>query len=306
MTEKNRYKVVAIFGPTAVGKTELAVRLADLLRKRNEHPVAVSADALQIYQGLERLTGVASNEQQAKLEHRLISCVPVDRSFSVGEYAQLAHREIDGLIESGAIPIVVGGTGLYLRAAIAQLSLAPPVDRQIRIRLQRELAEVGLEALHRRLAELDPPTAERISPTDKQRVLRGLELAEAGVAVPSRRSEELWTKQTRHPTLLVGLELERGSLYRRIEQRVDDILAAGALEEVHAAVAAGASSTARKALGFEELLVGDIAGMKRRSRNLAKRQLTWMRKLAEVHRVDLTELDPETAARQIFDLYGVS
>ena len=118
--------VLAIFGPTGVGKTALAVAVAQRLRARGERPVAVSADALQVYQGLETLTGVPSLAERAGLEHRLVSILPVDARFSVGEYSELAHAEIDGLLAQGASPIVVGGTGLYLRAALAELACAPP------------------------------------------------------------------------------------------------------------------------------------------------------------------------------------
>src|ERR1700758_4267830 len=118
--------VIALFGPTGVGKTAVAVALARRLRARGEDPVAVSADALQVYEGLETLTGVASAAEQAALEHRLVSFLPIDASFSAGQYAELAHAEIDGLLAAGRRPIVVGGTGLYLRAALAELDLGPP------------------------------------------------------------------------------------------------------------------------------------------------------------------------------------
>ncbi len=118
--------VLALFGPTAVGKTDVAVALARRLRARGERPVAVGADALQVYEGLEILTGVATAEQRAELEHRLVAFVPVTETCSAGAYARLAHAEIDGLLAEGATPIVVGGTGLYLRAALADLALRPP------------------------------------------------------------------------------------------------------------------------------------------------------------------------------------
>src|SRR3954449_4865660 len=148
--------VLAIFGPTGIGKTALAFALADRLRARGERPVAVSADALQVYRGLETLTGVPTAAEQSRLEHRLVSILPVDARFSVGEYAQLAHAEIDGLIHVGARPIVVGGTGLYLRAALADLRLRPPPPAELRARLERELDERGAEALHADLGARAP------------------------------------------------------------------------------------------------------------------------------------------------------
>src|SRR3954470_9059518 len=129
-------EVIALFGPTGVGKTAVAVALAELLRARAESPVAVSADALQVYRGLEVLTGVATAAEQARLEHRLVSFLPVDAHFSVGEFARLAHAEIDALLHAGATPIVVGGTGLYLRASLADLGLRGPPPPQLRARLE--------------------------------------------------------------------------------------------------------------------------------------------------------------------------
>ncbi|MBA3299732.1 MAG: tRNA (adenosine(37)-N6)-dimethylallyltransferase MiaA [Thermoleophilaceae bacterium] len=234
--------VVAIFGPTGIGKTAVAVALAGLLRERGEDPVAVSADALQVYRGLEALTGAATADERAQLEHRLIGFVPISERFSVGDYAQLAHAEIDGLLGEGRRPIVVGGTGLYLRAALANLSFERPAPGE---------------------------------------------------------SSELWSEETRHPTLLCGLVMERTELYERIEERVDAIVAAGAEAQARAADAGGASRTSRKALGFQELLEGDIHGLKRRTRNYARRQLTWMRKMPGVLTIDVTGRTPSCVADEI-------
>jgi len=280
--------VLAVFGPTGIGKTALALALAERLRARGERPVAISADALQVYRGLETLTGVATAAEQARLEHRLVSILPVDFRFSAGEYAALAHAEIDGLLAAGARPIVVGGTGLYLRAALADLSLRPPPPDEVRRRWEDDLERRGPEALHAELARRAPWAAEGIEPRDRSRIVRALELLELGELEPPRGPSELWTAETRHPTRLVGLVMDREALYARIDARVDAMVASGAVEEVRAAHAAGASPTARKALGFEELLAGDVEAMKRRTRNFAKRQLTWMRKLPGVETIDMT------------------
>lgn len=233
--------VVGIFGPTGVGKTGVAIALADLLRARGEDPVAVSCDALQVYEGLEALTGVVGAEERAKLEHRLIGFVPVTQPFSVGDYMRLAHAEIDGLLEEGRRPIVVGGTGLYLRAAVAELSL-----------------------------EKAPPGTE---------------------------DSELWSPQTRHPTTIFGLDMDRARLYERIDARTEAIVTAGAKAEVERAESLGPSRTARKALGFDELLRGDVEQMKKRSRNYARRQLTWMRKIPGLRWLDRTaHADADVAA----------
>jgi tRNA dimethylallyltransferase len=292
-------QVIALFGPTGVGKTAVAVSLAELLRAQGHDPVAVSADALQVYMGLELLTGVASPAEQARLEHRLISFLPVDATFSAGQYAQLAHAQIDELLAAGRLPIVVGGTGLYLRAALTELSLRPPPAEGVRERWMVELERHGPQALHARLAALAPWAAQEIDPNDRQRVVRALELLEAGELDPPDGPSQLWSEEMHHPTLLVGLTMEREALYRAIDARVDAMVAAGVAEEVRRAHAAGASQTARRALGFDELLAGDVEAMKRRTRNYAKRQLTWMRKLAGVQTLDVTSRAADSVAREI-------
>lgn len=293
--------VIAIFGPTGIGKTAVAVALAARLRGRGEEPVAISADALQVYAGLELLTGVASAAEQADLEHRLVAFLPVDATFSAGQYAALAHAEIDAALAAGRRPIVVGGTGLYLRAALTELQLRPPPPEGVRERWEHELALHGAPALHAELARRAAWAAEPIDRNDRQRIVRALELLDAGELEPPAESEpsQLWTDEVRHPTLLAGLTMEREALYERIDARVDAMLAAGAREQVVRAHAAGASETARKALGFDELLVGDVDAMKRRTRNYARRQLTWMRKLAGVRPIDATGRTAEAVADEI-------
>ena len=241
MSSWRRPLVTALFGPTGVGKTAVALELADLLRERGEDPVAVSCDSLQVYRGLGRLTGAVTDAERARLEHRLVGVVPVEESFSIREYMPMAHAEIDAALEAGRRPIVLGGTGLYLRAALAELSL------------------------------------NKVEPGEES---------------------ELWSADTRRPTAILALTMEREELYRRIDARVDAIVAAGAEEEVRAA-AETAGRTARKALGFRELLDGDIEGMKRRSRNYARRQMTWLRKLPDVVTLDVTRRTPLQTAQDI-------
>ncbi len=236
-------KVLAIFGPTGVGKTGVAIALAEILRGLGEDPIAINCDALQVYEGLGTLTGVATAAERERLEHRLIEFVPVTEDFSVGDYMPLAHAEIDAALEAGRRPIVVGGTGLYLRAALASLSLVKA-----------------------------PPEAEE---------------------------SELWSPETRHPTAIFGLDMDRERLYERIDARAEAIVAAGAAEQARHADALGPGRTARKALGFDELLAGDIEQMKKRSRNYARRQLTWMRKIPNLTTIDRTELGDREVAERI-------
>lgn len=297
-------QIIALFGPTGVGKTAVALALARRLCARGEDPVAVSADALQVYEGLETLTGVASAGERAQLEHRLVSFLALRETFSAGRYAQLAHAEIDGLLAQGRRPIVVGGTGLYLRAALTALDMKPPPETGARERWRAEMEIKGAPALHAILAERAPEIARELNPNDRQRVLRALELADAGELRAPRGESQLWSEEMRRPTLLVGLTMEREALYERIDVRVDEMLAAGAREEVRRANAAGTSETARKALGFEELLAGDVEAMKRRTRNYAKRQLSWMRKLGGVRVVDATGREPDEVAEEIVEGIG--
>ncbi len=293
-------EVVGLFGPTGVGKTAVAVALADLLRVRGERPIAISADALQVYRGLETLTGVAGEREQTRLEHRLLSFLPITQSFSVGEFMPMAHAEIDSALDAGRRPIVVGGTGLYLRAALTNLDLKPPPPPELRARIEEEIERSGPQEMHAALAKRAPSAAAGIEPTDRSRIVRAMELTELGETGEGPPAEsQLWTAATRRPTLLFGMTMDREDLYRRIGTRVDAMLAAGAAGEVRRADVAGASRTARNALGFDELLAGDSDAMKRRTRNYAKRQLTWMRKLAGVRLVDVTGRDPLEVAAEI-------
>ncbi|HET6509270.1 MAG TPA: tRNA (adenosine(37)-N6)-dimethylallyltransferase MiaA [Baekduia sp.] len=295
-------EILALFGPTGVGKTAVALAVADRLRARGERPVAVSADALQVYRGLEVLTGAADVAEQARLEHRMISILPVTARFSVAEYAERAHREIDAILHDGGTPIVVGGTGLYLRAALADLDLKPPPAPGVRERLMEELEMQGAAVMHARLADRAPEIAKAIDPGDRHRIVRALELdAQGALDEAPPRASRLWTSDTRHPTRLLALTLDRERLKRQIDARVDAMVAAGAREEVLAARAAGASETARKALGFAELLQGDVEAMKTRTRQYARRQLTWLRKLPSppVEPIDATGREPDEIAAAI-------
>jgi tRNA dimethylallyltransferase len=291
-------RILALFGPTAVGKTGVAIAVAERLRERGEDPVAVNCDSIQVYKGLEVLSAAADAEQQAQLEHRLLSFVDPSEEFSAGRYAELAHAEIDSLLAEGRRPIVVGGTGLYLRAALADLDLRPPVPQEIREEVERELDERGPQALH---ADLEADLAAGVDPNDRKRIARFTELTRAGIE-PARSSDRLWTAELRHPTLLVGLAMARGQHGERIDERVDEMVASAAADEARRAAGAGASRTARAALGFEELLDGNPRAMKRAHRQYARRQLSWMRRMEEVVVVDRTARDDDDVAAEIVAL----
>ncbi len=286
-------RALAIFGPTAVGKTGVAIEVAELLRERGEDPAAISSDSIQVYRGLEVLSGAATAAERERLEHRLIAIAEVDEEFSAGRFAELAHAEIDQLLAEGRRPIVVGGTGLYMRAALSELELRPPVPSAVRAEVEEELESRGPEALH---AELAPELASGVHPNDRKRIVRLTELARLGIA-PHASGEGMWAEELRVPTTLVGVTIEREELEARIDARVDEMIATGAEQEVRAADARGASRTARAAIGFEELLAGDGEAMKRAQRRFARRQLTWMRRMEGVTTLDRSgRSDGEIAA----------
>ena len=282
--------MIAIFGPTAVGKTAVAARVAERLGA-----VTVSADALQVYRGLEILTGA----RDAAPGTRLIGILDVTERCTAGAYARVAHAEIDAAVAAGRSVVVVGGTGLYLRAALADLDLRPPPAPGVRERVAGAVARRGAAAAHADLAARAPAAAAGIDPHDRQRVTRALELVETGAAPPG--GDQLWTARTRHRTALFGLTLDRAALSAAIDARVDAMVAAGAEAEVRAAAAAGASPSARQALGFDELLRGDVEAMRARTRRYAKRQLTWMRKLPGVAVLDVCGRTADDVAAEVLD-----
>jgi tRNA dimethylallyltransferase len=291
-------ELVAIFGPTAAGKTGVAIELAKHLRERGEDPVAVGCDSIQVYRGLEVLSGAPTQGEQETLEHRLVGIADVGQEFSAGLFAKLAHAEIDGLLGEGRRPIVVGGTGLYLTAALAQLEMRPAVPGEVRIDVEADLAARGADALHAELAE---EIRAGVHPNDRKRIVRLTELARLGIT-PHPSSDGLWTENLRQPTLLVGLTLDRDELRARIDARVDAMVAAGAIEEVKRADVTGASRTARSAIGFEELLEGDINRMKSAQRGFARRQLTWLRRMPGVKTIDRAGRDDAEVATEIAKL----
>ena len=263
--------VIGIFGPTGIGKSRVASAVVERIPAE-----LVSADALQVYRGLRILT------DQPSEPIRMVAIWPLDREASVGDYAPLAHAAVDEILASGRTPVVVGGTGLYLRAALADLSLPPAPAPGARERWERFYDERGAAAAHDHLAGLDAAAATTVHPNDRRRVVRALELAEAGASL-APGEDRLWSAATRHPTVIVGLELPTDVLERRIEERTRAMFDAGVQEEVRRALAGPVSITARQALGLEEVATlpraEAIEAIVVRTRRYAAYQRKWMRRI---------------------------
>ena len=270
--------VIGIFGPTASGKSRVAAQVAGRIPAE-----LVSADALQVYRGLPILTNQPSEPT------RMVGIWPLDREASVGEYAPLAHAAVDEILAAGRTPIVVGGTGLYLRAALAELALPPAPAPGARQRWEQFYDERGAAGAHARLEELDAAAAAAVHANDRRRVVRALELADAGASL-APGEDRLWAAETRHPTLVVGLDVPKNVLERRIEERTCAMFDEGVQEEVSRALAGTVSLTARQALGLEEVatLPRDeaIAALVVRTRRYAAYQRKWMRRIPGIAMVD--------------------
>jgi tRNA dimethylallyltransferase len=280
--------VIGLFGPTASGKSDVAAAVTELIPAE-----VVSADAMQVYDGLPILTNRSTHPE------RLVGIWPLSHVASVGEYAPLAHDAVDEILAAGTTPLVSGGTGLYFRAALAELELPPAPAPGARERWERLYDEGGPAAAHARLTELDAAAAQRVHPNDRRRVVRALELAEAGWSLVPRL-QTLFGGAWRHPTLLVGLGVPKQELERRIAERTRRMFEAGVEEEVRDALQGELSTTARKIIGLDEVatLPRDeaIEALAARTRRYAAYQRKWLRRLEGLVIVAADRPPEETAA----------
>ena len=263
--------ILALFGPTASGKTAVAEAIA-----RRIPANLVSADSMQLYRGLPILTNQGAG--------RLVGIWPLDRQGSVGEFRQLAHAEIDAILAESRTPIVVGGSGLYLQAALTDFELPPPVAGSERAAWAELYDEQGPDEVHALLRERDPRAAAKVHPNDRKRVIRALELAAAGATLVPETSR-LWTDETRHPTVVFGLDVPPDVLELRIRERVADMFARGVEEEVRAAgeivpgvLGFDAIRTLPPADAVEEIVLA--------TRRLAAYQRKWLRRIPGIVRID--------------------
>jgi len=276
-------KVLTIVGPTSVGKTAVAIELA----QRNTDEI-VSADSRQIYKYLDIGTAKPDVEQRKKVKFHLIDFVLPDEDYSCGQFARDAGQVIANIRTRGFTPIICGGTGLYIKALFHPLDELPASDREAKKRLRETLDKKGIEYMYNRLSRIDPEWAQRIKPNDKQRILRGLEIYERTGKPLSR----LIGNKKKSPFLpyYIGLNLPRQELYERINRRFDEMIRRGLLEEVESLLGRGfdPQSNALRTIGYKEI-VEHLQGFlsledatekaKRRTRNYAKRQITWFNKM---------------------------
>lgn len=294
-------KLLAVVGPTAVGKSEVGVRLAEALGGE-----IVSADSMQVYRGLDIGTGKVTLEERRGIPHHLLDVVEPAETFSAAQYEKLALAAITGIRARGRLPILVGGTGLYYRVVVREYLFAGPgADPELRARLTGEARAEGSPALHRRLAGVDPVAASRLHPNDLRRIIRALEVYTlTGVPISAQQQA---SPEPRFDLVSVALTAPRENLYQRIDRRVEQMLARGLLAEVRALVARGLASwlTAVQALGYkeffpylrgEEELPAAVARLKQETRRYAKRQLTWFRREPGLRWLDRESCADESAA----------
>jgi len=277
-------RVVVVAGPTASGKSELAVRLAEHVGGE-----VVNADSMQFYSGMEIGTARPARDLMARVPHHLFGVVTPDINYTAAAFIADARRVIADIAGRGRVPVVVGGTGLYIRALLCGLAASPPSDEEYRQGLVTFAEQYGNQALHDRLHEVDPEAAARLHSNDRLRVIRALEVFHqtgrpfSGYQLDHGFSEE-WCR-----TLKIGIDVERGLLYARIDRRVDMMVAAGLLAEVKGLIDKGYSPALKSmgAIGYKEMC-GHLAGkytlaeavslIKRNTRHYAKRQVTWFKK----------------------------
>lgn len=296
-------ELLIILGPTAVGKTALSISLAKMLNGE-----IISGDSMQVYQGLDIGTGKATVAERSEVPHHLIDEISPSETFSMQDFQALARQKIAEVQNRGRLPILVGGTGLYIEAVTYDYQVPPATENQeLRVRLHRLAAEQGNETLHRRLSAVDPVTAKRLHPNDVKRVIRAIEVYEA----TGKPFSEF--KQQRTPyyerMLWIGLTMPRDVLYQRINERVDQMLTAGWIDEVNALRARGLDRqlTALQAIGYRELIryLDDelpydqaISLIKQNTRKYAKRQFSWFRHMPDIHWFDMTKNEISTEIQQ--------
>lgn len=285
---KNNNTVVVVVGPTASGKTNLAVEFAKALDGE-----VVSADSMQIYKGMDIATAKPTKEEMCAIPHHLIDFADICETFSVAKYKELACKALDDIILRNKLPIIAGGTGLYVDAVINNTVFLDYEKSEIRTKLEEECEKNGIESLIEKLKEIDGKTAERLHINDKKRIIRALEVYYSTGKTISQQNEESHKKSAKYNFCIIGLNAhDRKFLYDRINKRVDVMLNQGLIEEAKQFFAVNVSNTAKQAIGYKELkpyfdgemtLDEAVSNLKMETRRYAKRQLTWFRRNKDIN-----------------------
>lgn len=279
-----KIKLCVIVGPTASGKTKFAIELA---KKRNGE--IISADSMQIYKGMDIVTAKPSEEEQNQVKHHLIDFLPPEQIFSVAQFAKLAHEKILEIKNKGKLPILVGGTGLYINSVIDDINFAKQDStKKIRNELLLKTEKIGLDAMFEKLKNIDYEYAKKISSNDKKRVLRAIEVYKLTGKTMTEIIKNSKPKENRYDLEMIGLNFkDREKLYNRINLRVDSMIADGLVEEAKKFYKKNLSNTAKYAIGYKELfdyldgkctLTEAIDKIKQNTRRYAKRQITWFKR----------------------------
>ncbi|ACL69915.1 tRNA (adenosine(37)-N6)-dimethylallyltransferase MiaA [Halothermothrix orenii] len=290
--------LIVILGPTAVGKTSLSLQLA-----RDINGEIISADSMQIYKDMDIGTAKASQKERNIIPHYMIDIIKPDQEFSVAEYQAMVDNLIPGIVYRNKVPILVGGTGLYIRAVIEGF-LFPEMDKNIELRqkLQKEAQQYGNKYVYNKLKKIDPELAKKLHPNDLRRVIRGIEVYHQTGKTMTYFKKEKQKKGDRYRNLKIGLYREREELYKRINKRVDIMIEQGLIDEVKYLLTKypDLSKTARQGLGYKEIIgylkreydrEEAIRLLKRNTRRYAKRQLTWFRRDQDINWFNLSTGD---------------
>ncbi len=294
---KEKIPVLAVVGPTASGKTALGVQLAQIY-----HGEVVSADSMQIYQGMDIATAKPTPEEMAGVPHHLINLLPRDTLFNVADYVKLAEEAIAQITQRGHLPILVGGTGLYVASLLDHIQFAETKqDPALRQSLTAYAAEHGNAALHAKLEAVDPVAAAAIHPNNVVRVVRALEVTLCSDKPFSTQKAESRLRESPYRSCIIGLDYaDRSVLYDRINRRVEQMVQNGLVEESYAVWKTNPEQTAANAIGYKELipyfegrdnLPACIEKLKQETRRYAKRQLTWFRKRDDVMWINMCEIN---------------
>lgn len=299
-------KIIFILGPTGAGKTEVGIKLSEFLPCE-----FISADSMQVYQGMDIVTDKLPLKMRRRYPHHLVDTIPLTEDYDAAQFCKMAKKAVEAIMKKKKMPVVIGGTGMYVQSLVYGICQAPGRSEDVRLRIKEEIESRGLDYAYERLRCLDAEAARRVSPHDERRITRALEVYELTGQPLSAQQERKDGLVGRYSVFQFGLRRDRAELYQRIDQRVDFMMNAGLLDEVQRILKRKLSKTAYCCIGVREIegfLKGDydlaeaIRLIKRNSRHFAKRQMTWFNKNKDIEWIDSREgFGACEAARLIFE-----